>query len=850
MDASGSDDRQQWAAATVLADGDTAFIRPMTVDDAPALLAFHEAQPREDLYLRFFSAKPTLSPKELAHFTDVDFHDRVALVMEDRGEFIAWASYERFAGRDDADVAFMVDHRQRGRGIATLLLEHLAAIARSNGISRFTAEVLYENKAMLRVFGRAGWPIKRHFDSGVTELEFSLSDTEQFIGSVEQREHRADSSAVARLLLPRTVAVIGASDRPDTAGHELWRNVTSGFAGAAYPVNPRHATVGGRRAYASVTDIDDDIWLAVIAVPSHELVATIESCIAKHVRGLVVITAVDDDIDVAALIDHARRNGVRIIGPASMGIASPDPASGIQAALVNVDLPSGGVAISLQSGSLGASLLQLADRLSMGISWFVSLGDKSDVSGNDLLQFWEDDERIKVIAMYTESFGNPRKFARIARRVSRSRPIVAVRAGAAAAGSGGATLYQESGLIEVAGVRPMLDVVRVLADQPLPQGSNVVVLTNSRSPGVLAADALVTAGLRVVEPAIALDFRSTHGDFGAAVRAAIDDPGVDAVLVVHAPPLATSAGPAREIDAAAQGRAKPVLAVMLGHDDGRLLPGSRVPTFSFPENAAYVLGKMRTYAQWRAEEAEAHSDEETEVDAASAASAIADAIAEGATQLDLGRTWAVLAAYGLATAPALVAGGEPDHVAEVADGLGYPVVLKATHRRIGRSAQAGIALDLPDGPAVARAVSTIRGWLGADADELIVQRMIVPGVDVRVRCTVDELVGSIVTVDLGGQQFDIPRDRRTSRLAPLSMNAASALVHSSSVGAALAAADLPADPVIDALVRISHLVADHPQLVEVDINPMIVSAGACVITDARLTVHAVPWSRPAMRQLG
>ncbi|MCU1502944.1 MAG: putative acetyltransferase [Ilumatobacteraceae bacterium] len=846
-----ADGRQRWAVAAVLADGDTAYIRPITRADAPALLAFHLAQPREALYLRFFSAKPTLSEQELVHFTDIDFRDRVALVMEVRGEFIAWASYERWAGRHDADVAFMVDHRQRGRGIATLLLEHLAAIARSNGINRFTAEVLYENKSMLRVFGRAGWPVKRHFDSGVTELEFSLNDTEQFIGSVEQREHRADSSAVARLLLPRTVAVIGASNTPDTAGHELWRNVSSSFGGAVYPVNPLHETIDGRRSYASVADIDDDIWLAVIAVPAADLVATIDTCIAKRVRGAVVITAVDGtDIDVDALIDHARRNGLRIIGPASMGIASPDPASRMQASLVNVALPAGGVAISMQSGSLGAALLQLAGRLSMGISWFVSLGDKSDISGNDLLQFWEDDQRIKVIAMYTESFGNPRKFARIARRVSRKRPIVAVRAGAAAIGSGTAALYQESGLIEVPGVRAMLDMVRVLADQPLPPGPNVAVLTNSRSPGVLAADALATAGLRVVAPPVPLDFRSTFTDFEVAIRAAVADPGVDAVLVVHAPPLATSAGPTHEIDAAARGSAKPVLAVMLGHDDGPILPGSPVPTFSFPENAAFVLGRMHAYACWRTEAADVRIDDDTEVDAAGAALAISAAIAEGAAVLDLERTWTVLAAYGLATAPARVVRGDVADVVRVADALGYPVAVKSTRRRIGRSAQAGIALDLSSANALAEAVKTIRGFLGEDADELIVQRMIAPGVDVRVRSTFDELVGSIVTIDLASQQVDAPRDRRSSRLAPLSTTAATTLVQSSPVGAALAASGLAIEPVVDAIVRVSHLVADHPQLAEVDINPMIVSTDGCVVTDARVTLRAVDRSAPAMRRLG
>ena len=657
---------------------------------------------------------------------------------------------------------------------------------------------------MLRVFGRAGWPVKRHFDSGVTELEFALNDTEQFIGSVEQREHRADSSAMARLLLPRTIAVIGASDTPDTAGHELWRNVAGSFGGPSYPVNPRHDTVDGQPCYASVTDIDDDIWLAVVAVPAEELVATIDSCIAKRVRGAVVITDVDGtDIDVHALVDHARRNGLRIIGPASMGIASPDPASRMQAALVNIGLRSGGVAISMQSGSLGASLLQLAARLQMGISWFVSLGDKSDVSANDLLQFWEDDERIKVIALYTESFGNPRKFARLARRVSRSRPIVAVRAGTAAIGSGTAAMYQDSGVIEVPGVRPMLDMVRVLVDQPLPAGRRVAVLTNSRSPGVLATDALVTAGLEIVDPPVPLDFRATPVDFAAAVRAAIADPGIDAVLVIHAPALASSVGPNWQIDEAAADSPKPVLAVMLGHDDGPIRPGSRLPAFSFPENAAAVLGRMHAYAQWRDEATELHADEEAAVDATGAAGLIAAAIAEGRTTLDLARAWALLATYGLTTAAAQVAAGSPDAIADVAAMIGYPVALKATHRRLGRSAQAGIALDLADAGAVRGAVTTIRSWLGSDADEIVVQQMVAPGVDVRIRCSFDPQVGSIVALDLGSQQFDAEHDPRRSRLAPLSTTAATTLVRTSPVGTALAVAGLPPEPVVDALVRIS-----------------------------------------------
>ncbi len=732
------------------------------------------------------------------------------------------------------------------------MLEHLAAIARANGISRFTAEVLYENKPMLRVFARAGWPVKRHLDSGVTELEWALNDTEQFIDSVEAREHRADSSAMARLLLPRSIAVIGASDTPDTPGRALWHSVLRRFPGPAYPVNPHHATVGGRPAFASVVDVPDDVWLAVVAVPAELLVDTIEQCIAKHVRGAVIITSVEGtDIDVSALVERGRRNGLRIIGPASMGVASPLAGSVLQAALVDVAaLGAGNVAISLQSGSLGAALLQLADQLSLGIAWFVSLGDKGDVSGNDLLQFWEDDERITVIAMYTESFGNPRKFARIARRISRSRPIVAVRAGAAAIGSGTEALYHETGLIEVPGVRAMLDTVRVFADQPLPAGPRVAVLTNSRSPGVLAAGALTTAGLTVVDAPAQLDFRSTHADFGTALAAALDDDGVDAVLVIHAPALATGASPAIDIDDAARGATKPVVAVLLGHDDGPIRPGSVVPAFAFPESAAATLGRIYAYARWRTSEATIVADEhEAVVDAAGVRTILTEAIAAESEHLDLARTWALLSAYGIAAAPATVVRGDEHAVVAAAADLGFPVAMKAAKRRVGgRSAVAGIALDLGTPAGVVDALAVMRGSLGVDADEVTVQRMVPPGVDVRIRCVADE-VGPVVIVDLGSQPFARAGDGQASRLAPLSTTGAAALVDASPVAAALAATGLTPDLLIDAVVRVSHLVADHPQIAELDLNPLIVSTTGCTVTDAKVTVRQTTFVATPLRQL-
>lgn len=882
--------RDDWATSVVLADGETGYVRAMTPADAPALLAFHERQPRENLYRRFFSPKPSLTTAELEHFTNVDFVDRVALVLEIHGEFAAWASYEKWPGRGDADVAFMVDDVHRGKGIATLLLEHLAAIARTNGIGRFTADVLADNRPMLSVFSKAGWPVQRHFDSGVVELEFPLTDTEHFVDSVEQRERRADSRSVARLLLPRSVAVIGASDEPGSIGNEVWRNVAAGGVRPYFPVNPNRATVGGVTAYPSVLDIDHDIWLAVIATPAAVLAQVIDQCIEKRVRGAVVLTAVDGTgIDMDAIVAKARRFGMRIVGPASMGIATgrirsassdedgatevdvpPDTTDiasnadststpdgdggapvvsvGVQAALVPVELPAGGIAISMQSGSLGASLLQLASQMSMGLSWFVSLGDKSDVSGNDLLQFWEDDERTRVIAIYTESFGNPRKFARIARRVSRRRPIVAVRTGAAALGSASDALYQQAGLIEVPTVRAMLDTARVLACQPVPAGPRIAVLTNSRSPGVLATAALEAAGLQVVPAPRPLDWRSDVDDYGPAVSAAIADPSIDAVLVIHAPPIQSARAPSRAIDAAAQGSAKPVVAVMLGRHDGPIRDGSTVPSFSFPEPAAAVLGHLVAYRRWLDTEAESTATDLDEVDSDAAATVLATAAAAGSTTLTIPEVQTMLRAYGVRVAHAeLTDAATVDEVALVADRIGYPVGLKAGRRKAGRSAEAGIALDLPDADGVRDAVAVMRASLGADADCITVQEMVSPGVDVRIRCTSDERLGAVITVGLGGIMADAIGDEE-SRLAPVSAAAAANLVQASRLGAALASAGIDPAPLVDTITRVSHLVFDHPAIGDLDINPAIVSNGACAVVDAHVTVGTAP-AETAMRRL-
>ena len=841
----------------VLGDGSTAYIRPLVPADQSALLAFHEAQSRESVYRRFFSPKPSLSSSELEHFTTVDMIDRAALAVEVHDEFAGWCSYERWPARDEAEAAFMVDDRFHGLGIATLMLEHLAAIARTNGIRRFTAEVLSDNRGMLAVFAKAGWPLQRRFDSGVVDLDWELATTDEFLDTVERREQRADSRAVARILLPRAVAVIGASDRHGSAGNLLWNNVRASVNVPVYPVNPRLEDLDGVRCFGSVGDLPDDVSLAIIAVPPRSLESTIDACIAKQMRGAVIVTSRlpdehPDDGDFRAVVARARRNGLRLIGPSSMGVASLHPDSTLQAGLVDVTLPAGGVAISMQSGSLGASLLRRSQELHLGLSWFVSLGDKSDISANDLLQFWEHDQFTRVIGLYTESFGNPRKFARIARRVSRTKPIVAVRTGAAADGLGSA-LYQQAGLIEVPTVHALLDCCRVLESQPVLRGPRVAVITNSASPGTLADGAMRAAGLTHVDSPERLDWRSGPDEYTAAISQAIADDDIDGLLVVFAPPVPAfeaAMGPA--IADAAEGSAKPVVAVMMGSGDGPAAPGRGVPGFAFPEQAVATLAASYAYSRWLATESAAVPTEPRAVDPEHADRLVDSWLSESAGLTDDGlllhvdRAMTLLGTYGIVMAPAQEA--TPESASSAAEAIGFPVAIKSTRRSAGRSARAGVALDLGSVEDVHEAVHTMVESLGDDARALVVQSMVTPGVDVRIHCQHDDRLGVIVSVGYGGADANLIDDR-ASRLAPVSPASASAMLNETKVGSALAAAGLDSSPLVDVIVLAAQLCADHRDVDHLDLNPVIVSEGRAIVTDAHVRLVDRPDDQGPLRRL-
>ncbi|MGH8919763.1 MAG: GNAT family N-acetyltransferase, partial [Actinomycetes bacterium] len=404
----------RWEADAVLADGGTVLVRPIKASDGPGIVALHRRLSEETVYLRFFSALPELSPALLDRFTNVDYVDRMALVALLGPDIVAVARYDRTPGSDQAEVAFVVDDAHQGRGLATLLLEHLAAAAGEAGIRHFVADTLPHNRRMLGVFQDAGWKAERSFAEGVVRVSFPIEPTEGSAAAMHERERRAAAASVARLLRPRTIAVIGASRRPGSVGQVLFRNLLAGgFTGPVYPVNPAARSVASVKAYPNVGDVPDDVDLAVVAVPAWAVPGVVDECGAKRVGGLVVVSGGFGETGEAgaraerALVRAARGNGMRVVGPYSMGVANTAPGVAMNATLSPVSLVPGRVSLMAQSGSLGLAILAEARRRGLGVTTFLSAGNKADVSGNDLLHYWEDDPDTDVVLLYLESFGNP-----------------------------------------------------------------------------------------------------------------------------------------------------------------------------------------------------------------------------------------------------------------------------------------------------------------------------------------------------------------------------------------------------------------------------------------------------------
>jgi acetyl coenzyme A synthetase (ADP forming)-like protein len=874
----------EWQSDVVLADGGTAQVRPIRADDAQALPDLHARLSEESIYKRFFSPHPVLTAEEIERFANVDYADRMALVAVINDELVAVARYDRVPDGDAAEVAFVVDDRHQGRGLGTLLLEHLAGIARERGISRFVADTLVGNEAMLGVFRDAGFDQARHFDAaGVIHVSFPITPTATSVRAAEERERVASVRSVERLLRPRSIAVVGAGRRPGSIGHALLQNLLdSGFTGDLFPVHPTAERIADLRAHPSVRDIPSDVDLAIIAVPAAAVWNVVDDCGTKGVRCLVVITAGFAETGGAGLdaerelVHRAHAYGMRMVGPNCMGIMNTDPSIRMNATFAPFRPVPGRVAFSSQSGALGIAMLEEADRLGLGISSFVSVGNKADISGNDLLRFWEQDPLTDVVLLYLESFGNPRKFSRVARQVARTKPVIAVKSGRSQAGTRAASshtaalasadiavdaLFRQTGVIRVDTLQQLFDVAQVLAHQPLPSGNRVAIVGNAGGPGILVADAAESIGLEVPElsPAAQAQLRSfvaaaaavqnpvdlvasaSAEEFEGAMRVVLAEEGIDAVIVVFIPPLVTKPDDvASAIARATADATKPTLAVFLATEDApeALRSGPRVvPTFRYPEPAAHALGHAVAYARWLARP-EGRVPELPGLDTAAARALVATALGShpDGTWLDPVSAVALLSAYGIPVANSRRVASAGEAMATAAE-LGFPVALKAAGDIIHKTDLGAVRLGLETADAVHDAYVAMESSLGATMGGAVLQSMVSSGVETIVGVLHDPSFGPLVMFGSGGTAVELFADRAV-RILPLTDLDVAELVRSTR-GSPLLFGYRGGAPVdvagLEALVhRVGRLVDDVPEIAEMDLNPVIVSASGAVVVDAKI----------------
>ncbi len=881
-------------ADVVLRDGSTIHIRPARPADAPAVRSFLEGLSDQARALRFFSAFPDLD-RAVAWATEVDYDRRyglLAIVGRD-GRVVAHAGYERQDDQPEAaEVAFAVADAFQGKGLGTILLGHLAEIAQDAGVTRFGAEVLPENHQMVQVFRDSGFPVQLQSAPGVILVEFPTSLSPAALERFERREQSAAVAALRTFLAPRSVAVIGASrSRGGVAGETFHNLLAAGFNGPVYPVNPHATVVQSVVAYPSVIDVPGPVDLAVIVVPAASVVAVARDCAAKGVRGLVVISAGFAETGPegaerqAELLRVCREAGMRLIGPNCLGVMNTHPDVRLDATFGRNLAVGGRVGFLSQSGGLGLAILDHANALGLGLSSFVSVGNKADVSSNDLLNYWEADPDTDLVLLYLESFGNPRKFGRIARRVAHTKPIVAVKSGRSVAGARASSshtgallaaadltvdaLFGQAGVIRTDTLSELFEVASLLASQPHPRGRRVGIVTNVGGPGILCADACAAGGLQVVglsgelrgrlaavlpaEASVAnpvdmlADAPPEH--YRQAIELLAASGEVDALIVIFIPPLVVRSGEVAEAirtAVASSCQDLPVLAVFMSASGipPELHGGDvRIPSCAFPEDAARALAHAADYGAWLARPA-GQVPEFPDVRRDEAAAVVAAALREGPRWLRPDEVAGLLGCYRLPLADWRLA-ATPAEAGAAADDLGGPVALKAVAPTLIHKTEAqGVRLDLVGADQVARAAGELQAAVAAAGhrvERFLVQRMIEGGVEMLVGVVHDPSFGPVVACGAGGMVVELVKDAAV-RITPLTTTDAAEMVRSLASFPLLDGyrgapkADVAA--LEELLLRVSALAEEHPEVAELDCNPVMVLPEGTVIVDARVRVEA------------
>ncbi len=907
----------------LLTDGSMVYIRQARPQDADAVREMHAAMSPNSIYLRFFSGSPRSGEREARRVSREPGADHAALVAWLGDRLVGLASYEPTGAPGTGDIAFAVPDDMHRRGVATLLLEHLVSLARLRGLTALTAQTLPDNSAMLRVFADAGLPVRRRMGDGVVELMFSLSRGDEnesldgYLRSVASRESRADVASLRRILRPASVAVIGASRHP-TVGRAILHNiVTGGFAGNVYAVNPRGKSMEGLACLASVDDLPEPVDLAVIAVPPAAVAEAAAACGRKGVRALVVITAGLGTAG-ADLLATCRRYGMRLVGPNCFGVAVPQ--SGLNATFA-ADHPAAGVAgLVMQSGGVGIGLLNHLSRLGVGVSSFASVGDKYDVSSNDMLMWWEHDGLTRLAILYVESFGSPRKFARTARRLGQRMPVLAVVAGRSAAGQRAfaspsalaarsapplvtqEALFDQAGVIATSSLGELVEAAALLACQPLPAGNRVAVISNAGGAGVLAADACGDNGLQVVKLG-ALTRRRLRGllppaaeitgpvNTTAAASAKVfrecleqvaADDGVDAVLAVA---VDTAVSDLRAALAAAviskplavalldqaesvrligtDRRACPPAGPPAGADGGTAVPPvtaaelpamAGLPAYAYPEDAARALGHAVRYRNWR-DRQHGEASELTGLRVADASQLIASCLAarpRGGGWLPAGQAAELLSCYQVPMAATLRASSAEEAVQAAAE-LGGRVALKAEVAGIARTGDTGwVKLGLRTAEEVAAAYGELAAEVGPGLRRVLVQPMLSGGVEVRIGVVQDPVFGPLIVFGPGGVATEVAGDQ-AARLAPLTQADAQDMISELHYAPVLLGqrGTPPVDTaaLADALLRVSRLADDLPEVAELEVNPVVARPDGIWGVDARVRVSPAEPRDPFLRRL-
>jgi acetyl coenzyme A synthetase (ADP forming)-like protein len=890
------------AGRAVLSDGTTALLRVAQPSDAEELQRFVDRLSPAATRHRFFSesAPSAAVIRSLCDPSDPRSALTVIALRRQEGALrvIATGSYHA-RSTDEAEVALAVEDDLHGHGLGTILLERLALLAIRHGFSKLWAMTHADNLAMREVFASSGFTMEEHPEGGDMEVELSLAPTDRSLRQSEWRERIATTASLHPLFHPRAVAIIGASRKPQSIGRRVLDALGSnGFHGRWYVINPHASIIAGIQAYPSLRALPESVDLAIIAVPKEVILSVVDECAATGVRALVVITAGFAETGEAGrrlqdrLLETVRQHGMRMVGPNCFGVLNADPAVRLNATFTSVFPLSGAIAMSSQSGALGLALLAASQRLQLGLSTFASVGNRADLSVNDLLQYWENDPATAVILLYVESFGNPRRFARIARRVSREKPIVVLKAGRTSSGKRAAgshtaalasneaaveALFQQTGILRADTLEDMFALAAGLSAQPLPKGKRVGILTNAGGPAILCADACEAGGLEVPElsqattsrlspflpPSAALQnpvdliASATPEQYEQAIVTLLTSDDIDALIVLYIALTAEDVDPMAEgitrglvaARAADPGRKPVYVGWMVDSDrDRRLsLPKETIPTFALPELPARVLGKIATYVQWRDRPAGMVPDFD-DLDLPAIIAICHDALAaRGGGWLTVDETRACLTAMSISLPPGGVA-TSAEEAAAIARRIGFPVAVKlASHTLIHKTEIGGVQLNLGTEAEVRAAYDRIAARLAQDRhleamEGVLVQPMVTGGVEVMAGMVQDSSFGPLIGFGLGGIHVEILGDVRF-RITPLTELDAADLIRGIRGYRLLQGyrGHPPADvgAIQELLLRLSRLVEEVPAIVELDLNPILAlpPGEGCRIVDARIRVN-------------